>query len=98
MEKDSTLKTLTADIWAASSYDTSWESHCEMLAAELYDAGWRKPIETEWIPVGRYLEKLKCYAIIGYACSNCKTKVEEYTNYCAYCGARMEVRDKQYGY
>ena len=63
-------------------------------AVMLYDAGWRKPIEAEWIPIDKYLETLKCYAVIGYTCSSCKTKVQEYTNYCAHCGAHMEVRDK----
>lgn len=63
-------------------------------AKAIYNAGWRKPIEAKWIPIDRYLETLKCYAVIGYTCSNCKTKVEEYTNYCAHCGALMEVRDK----
>ena len=66
----------------------------ECKATAVYEAGWRKSIEAEWIPIDRYLEILKCYAVIGYTCSNCKTKVEEYTNYCAYCGAHMEVRDK----
>lgn len=66
----------------------------ELEAEIMTDDGWHKQIEAEWIPIDRYLETLKCYAVIGYTCSNCKTKVQEYTNYCAHCGAHMEVRDK----
>lgn len=50
----------------------------------------------EWLEslTDNQLAAFLSYGLIGYTCSNCKTKVEEYTNYCAYCGAHMEVRDK----
>lgn len=85
-ELESTLRTVMNPL---RDYDL------ELEAEIMIDDGWHKQIEAEWIPIDRYLETFKCYAIIGYTCSNCKTKVEEYTNYCAHCGAHMEVQDKR---
>ena len=68
--------------------DYDLETEAEIMIGD----GWRKQIEAEWIPVDKYFEKLKSYAVIGYTCSNCKTKVEEYTNYCSYCGAKMTIK------
>ena len=95
MTREEKIKEIQHYLWnEVEGYDLTWEADCDKLAEKLYEDGWRKSIKAEWIPIDRYLEKLKCYAIIGYTCSNCKTKVQEYTNYCAHCGAHMEVRDK----
>lgn len=53
-----------------------------------------KKIEAEWIPVDVYYSPMNCYVVQGYTCSHCKTKVDEYTNYCSYCGAKMEIEGK----
>lgn len=63
-------------------------NRCEAV----YDAGWHKQIEAEWIPNDVYYSPMDCYVVQGYTCSNCKTKVDEYTNYCSYCGAKMTIK------
>ena len=63
-------------------------NRCEAV----YDASWRKQIEAEWIPNDVYYSPMDCYVVQGYICSHCKTKVDEYTNYCSYCGAKMTIK------
>ena len=69
------------------------DSDCYMCrATALYDTGWHKQIEAEWIPNDVYYSPMDCYVVQGYTCSHCKTKVDEYTNYCSYCGAKMTIK------
>ena len=68
----------------------------ECRAMAIYEAGWRKQIEaewipTDWIPVEQFVPDWRVNMIHYYACSNCKTL--DYTNdkkYCPNCGAKME--------
>lgn len=99
MTKDEQINNFATELCeiCRSRHKCATEGPCTMayiVAEGLHDVDYRKQIEAEWIPIDRYLENFKCWAVIGYTCSNCKTEVQEYTNYCAYCGARMEVRDK----
>ena len=66
--------------------------HTTRLATQLYDAGWHKQIEAEWIPNDVYYSPMNCYMVLGYTCSNCKTKTDNYSNYCSYCGAKMTIK------
>lgn len=66
----------------------------ELEAEIMIDDGWHKQIEAEWIPNDVYYSPMNCYVVNGYTCSNCKTKVDKYTNYCSYCGAKMEIEGK----
>lgn len=64
----------------------------ELEAEIMIDDGWHKQIEAEWIPNDVYYSPMNCYIVNGYTCSNCKTKVDNYTNYCSYCGAKMTIK------
>ncbi len=63
----------------------------ECRAIAIYEAGWRKQIKADWIPVEQFVPEWGVNIIHYYECSNCKTL--EYTNdkkYCSNCGARMK--------
>ena len=62
-------------------------AHCE--AESLYNAGYRKQKEGEWI---EHIEKpdwLEDDVEVFYECSVCETKSPAPTNYCPNCGAHM---------
>lgn len=81
-------------------YWNNGNKQCEELRLDICDALYTaiNAIEqfkrAEWIPNDVYYSPMNCYVVNGYTCSNCKTKVDKYTNYCSYCGAKMEVKDK----
>lgn len=63
-------------------------------AIRLYDAGWRKQIEAEWVPIITVDKKFGVPMIVGFNCSNCQTKQEVPTNYCSFCGVKMKAKEK----
>lgn len=61
-------------------------------ALRVYDAGWRQQIEAEWVPITTINKKFGVPVIVGFNCSNCQIKQEVPTNYCSFCGAKMEQK------
>jgi hypothetical protein len=51
------------------------------VARELYDKGYEKRSQAEWLDAEEY-----------YVCSNCNHDDEYMTNYCSECGAAMKAR------
>jgi hypothetical protein len=51
------------------------------MARELYDKGYEKRSQAEWLDAEEY-----------YVCSNCNHDDEYMTNYCSECGAEMKAR------
>ena len=74
-----------------SAYLSQNHAH-NKAAADLYDAGWRKQVEAEWIPTIVTNPKYGVPVIVGFTCSNCQIKQEVSTNYCSFCGAKMVGR------
>ena len=58
-----------------NSYDTYWQSHCEMLAEALYNAGYRK--QSEWTSDER-LPKARDYTFIALMARNGTTDFPEF--------------------
>jgi hypothetical protein len=57
-------------------------------AVKLYDAGWRRQTEAEWV--------MKNAPVVCYECSNCGADLPfgllaRYTPYCCKCGAKMII-------
>lgn len=72
-----------------SNYDMP-EEFTKDLAEFLYDEGYRKLIEGEWIPAGDFHNDF-------YKCSNCDNDVHRdlihHIKFCMDCGAHMTRRD-----
>ena len=51
-----------------------------------------KQIEAEWVPITTINKKFGVPVIVGFNCSNCQIKQEVPTNYCSFCGAKMEQK------
>ena len=65
-------------------------NRCEAV----YDAGWRKQIEVEWLPIKQYSEKWGVETINYYRCPICDNlKYTDGANYCSKCGAKMKRED-----
>lgn len=64
----------------------------EIEAYLLAEEGWRKVPQAEWIPIMVTDPKYRLPVIVGFTCSNCRTKQEVNTNYCSFCGAEMVIR------
>lgn len=74
-------------------YDLAIKEECDSFAEELYNDGWRRQVEAEWVPVEKLVPEWGANIIHHYECSNCK--ILEYTNdgkYCENCGAKMRKR------
>lgn len=83
MSEKKQIEEIRKDIFAAFGGYAKWEEDWQSLAEAVYNAGYRKQIEAEWITDEE-----------GYVtCSNCG---EEHTwdefrpMYCDMCGARMK--------
>ena len=63
-----------------SEYTT--DVYNEELAERLYNAGYRKQIEGEWIIKGNYFQRL--------VCTNCSGFGITMSRYCPNCGAKMK--------
>lgn len=59
-------------------------NRCEMV----YNVGWRKQIEAEWIH-HPYLDSAGCVVWISFRCSNCNETNGTNYDYCPNCGAKM---------
>ena len=78
-------------VMTGKSLDTVYHDDCEKIAAVLYDAGYRKQSEGEWIAKTDY-------AGYGYYCSNCNAVftgenaewIAKEHYYCPKCGAKMK--------
>lgn len=53
---------------------------------------YKEELHAEWIPIDVYYSPMNRYVIQGYRCSNCKTKFDNYSNYCPHCGAIMSIK------
>lgn len=73
-----------------NAYDTYWRSHCERLAETIYNAGYRKHSEGEWIKVAAYNDGI----LNTIKCSVCNTFMPigdwDRHPYCPFCGAKMK--------
>lgn len=49
-------------------------------------------VRGEWVSITTINKKFGVPVIIGFNCSNCHIKQEVPTNYCSFCGARMEKK------
>ena len=49
-------------------------------------------VRGEWMPITMINKKFGVPVMIGFTCSNCQIKQEVPTNYCSFCGARMEKK------
>ena len=85
------LQELTNDICGAINAARPHRMGPGHIAAYLYEAGWRKQIEAEWIPIITWKPSWGIDIIHHYECSTCKAL--EYTNskrYCPACGGKMK--------
>ena len=62
-----------------------WDDDLENIAIELYNLGYRKQSEGEWVTKGDYLKILKCSA-----CGCTADSIYAKTPYCPNCGAKMK--------
>lgn len=66
-----------------TAYNTCWEEDCAELAEILYNEGYRRQIEGEWIwKSNGYMNALHC--------SLCNKTAELHHNFCPNCGAKMK--------
>ena len=75
-------------------YDTYWRSHCERLAETIYNAGYRKQSEGEWIDEPHFAQRgLKGKYYVCSKCNVCVPTIVELPlnmwHYCPNCGAKM---------
>ena len=85
MSREKQIEEIKNDICTAADYCYGACNECNLgsLAESLYNAGYRKQSEGEWILV----QERDCY----YTCSNCKGGFKGYKfNYCPNCGAKMK--------
>lgn len=87
MEKQQELQEIHRYLWEeVEGYDLTWEPDCNKLAEKLYEDGWRKQQEAQWIPIDDFHDEM-------YACSNCQLHVHkdllEHFRFCSKCGAKI---------
>lgn len=75
MSKEKKIEELTNELIRTNSYGT-----LNAVAEHLYNAGYRKQIEAEWI-----LNRGG-----GYLCGNCKKYSTGLVPFCKFCGAKMK--------
>ena len=71
----------------AITHDTKFKEDCRSIAIDLYNAGYRKRGDAEWIKL-RYG---KAHLVTHMKCSNCE-RVETLNyqyKYCPHCGAKI---------
>ena len=94
MTREEEIKEIYRYIWEeVEGYDLTWESDCDKLAERLYEDGWRRQIEAEWIPMTERIPRVDKSISLYYKCSNCGNN--EYSNnikYCPECGAKMKEK------
>ena len=87
-QKNNKIEEMTHDIYDAPMFaPTLWQT-CKKIAEFLYNAGYRKQSESEWI------EDVIAFCNV---CSSCRAKVDRSAikcnsgklNYCPNCGAKM---------
>lgn len=87
MEKEQELQEIRRYLWEeVDGYDLTWEPDCDKLAEKLYEDGWRKVTQAEWIsaPCSEKDGNATCSACGHWDWSDC--------NYCSCCGAEMVGR------
>ena len=70
----------------------TWYEFAAYLAEQLIEQNYCKQVKAEWIPAIVTDPKYGVPVIVGFTCSNCRTKQEVNTNYCSFCGAKMVGR------
>ena len=65
-----------------------WDCTCQINAATLYEAGYRKQSEGEWVV--KWMSTFPQYEPSEYECSICGYKRSVLHNYCPNCGAKMK--------
>ena len=71
----------------AITHDTQFKEDCRSIARDLYNAGYRKQSEGEWIKrIWIIFDSEK----VGFCCSKCNTTWDTPTKFCPNCGAKMK--------
>ena len=78
MSKEKQIEEIRKDVFAAFGGYAKWEEDWQSLAEAIYNAGYRKQSEGEWI------------GIWDYECSVCNEYNDIKTKYCPNCGAKMK--------
>ena len=94
MNRDKQIEEIRNDIFAAFGGYAKWEEDWQSLAEAVYNAGYRKQSEGEWIRQDKGKGRVAPEAV----CSNCGRDVEyqvidgkwAFENYCPHCGAKMK--------
>jgi hypothetical protein len=101
LDKEKQIEEMAKDLYRKSyAYDTRWEEDCVELAEILYNAGYRKERQGEWMSAYDYALKLgitdekrladtKADKLWKF-CNLCEQQVKGFQNYCPFCGAHMK--------
>ena len=86
MNREKQIEEVRKDIFAAFGGYAKWEEDWQSLAEAVYNAGYRKQSEGEWIDCKSKMLWGETY----YKCSNCESRSPIRFNYCPNCGAKMK--------
>ncbi len=98
MSKEKQIEEITELLWHfPKAFYSNCYDNCEEIAKLLYEEGYRKQSEGEWILTGTFKSTFPLpVAYLHKACSVCRwippkysTDYKEY-NYCPNCGAKMK--------
>lgn len=96
MSEKKQIEEIRKDIFAAFGGYAKWEEDWQSLAEAVYNAGYRKQSEGEWVPCD-VLPADEDGEWTSYACSMCKHTTDSYyrdvhdlSRYCPNCGAKMK--------
>ena len=87
MSREKMIEEIRRDIFAAFGGYEKWEEDWQSLAEAVYNAGYRKQSEGEWIVKN---PMVRSPLARNYYCSACKYEPIEVKSYCPNCGAKMK--------
>lgn len=80
------IEEMANDLYENRPYSDLWEEDAQDIAKVLYNAGYRKQSEGEWIWTENGNADYEKY----WVCSNCKEHDFVKSEFCPYCGAKMK--------
>ena len=83
--KKKQIEELTTELIKTNSYGT-----LNAVAEHLYNAGYRKQSEGEWIEQIKVARQSNKPPLIYYQCSLCDVYLAKRANFCPNCGAKMK--------
>ena len=96
IEKEKQIEEMAIVIFESSPLPGMWMSHTRIIAEVLYNEGWRKQSEGEWVgEADGYADGELVYDV--WHCSECNHCIDDGTddpdllpNFCPNCGAKMK--------